>query len=98
MARVIFQAQVNSTPNGESLCLLKWIEIPQLCRQHCVLDEFKSHTQWRKIISTSEIDDALEEHIKSLFGETKRLDLDAIPDCVSVDLFGSLAIVTINLA
>lgn len=64
MARVIFQAQIHNTFDCEA-----WVEIPDLCLQHCVLDDFKSHPQWRRVISSLEIDDVLAGHIKKLFGE-----------------------------
>lgn len=92
MVRVIFQAKVHTTvDSGE------WVEVPHLCLQHCFLADFKAHPSWRKLISSLELDETLEEHTTRLFGGARRLDLSAVPEGVSVDMFGALAIVTIDL-
>lgn len=92
MVRVIFQAKVHTTIDSDG-----WVEVPHLCLQHCVLEDFKAHTSWRKLISSLELDETLEAYTNRLFGDARRLDLSAAPEGVSVDVFGALAIVTIDL-
>ncbi|HHQ4568964.1 TPA: hypothetical protein ACSP2E_004358 [Aeromonas hydrophila] len=92
MVRVIFQAKVHTTVDCS-----RWVEVPRLCLQHCVVEDFKAHPSWRKAISSLELDGILEEYTNRLFGGAKRLDLNAVPEDVSVDVFGALAIVTIDL-
>ncbi len=92
MVRVIFQAKVHTSVDSG-----RWVEVPRLCLQHCVVEDFKAHTSWRKLISSLELDETLEAHTNRLFGDARRLDLNAVPEGVSVDVFGALAIVTINL-
>ncbi len=92
MVRVIFQAKVHTTVDCGG-----WVEVPNLFLQHCVVEDFKAHPSWRRTISSFELDEILEEHTTRLFGGARRLDLNAVPEGVSVDVFGALAIVTINL-
>lgn len=92
MVRVIFQAKIHTTIDSDG-----WVEVPHLCLQHCVLEDFKAHNSWKKLISSLELDETLEEHSNRLFGDARRLDLSAAPEGVSVDVFGALAIVTIDL-
>jgi hypothetical protein len=92
MVRVIFQAKIHTTVDSG-----RWVEVPRLCLQHCVVEDFKAHHNWRKVISSLKLDEILEEHTNRLFGGVRRLDLNAVPEGVSVDVFGALAIVTIDL-
>lgn len=92
MVRVIFQAKIHTTVDSGS-----WVEVPHLCLQHCVMEDFKVHPSWRRAISSLELDETLEAHTNRLFGDARRLDLSAAPEGVSVDVFGALAIVTIDL-
>jgi hypothetical protein len=92
MVRVIFQAKVHTTVDCGG-----WVEVPHLCLQHCVVEDFKAHPSLRRVISSLELDEILEDHTNRLFGAAKRLDLKAVPEGVSVDVFGALAIVTIDL-
>ena len=92
MVRVIFQAKVHTSVDYGG-----WVEVPHLCLQHCVVGDFKAHPDWRKAISSLELDETLEAHTNRLFGDARRLDLSAAPEGVSVDEFGALAIVTIDL-
>ncbi len=92
MVRVIFQAKVHTSVDSGG-----WVEVPHLCLQHCLIEDFKAHPRWRRSISSLELDEILEQHTTRLFGEARRLDLNTVPEGVSVDVFGALAIVTINL-
>ena len=92
MVRVIFQAKVHTSVDSG-----RWVEVPRLCLQHCIVEDFKAHPDWRKAISSLELDETLEAHTNRFFGDARRLDLSAAPEGVSVDEFGALAIVTIDL-
>lgn len=61
------------------------------------MEDFKAHPSWRRSISSLELDEILEGHTNRLFGDSRRLDLSAVPEGISVDVFGALAIVTINI-
>ncbi len=92
MVRVIFQAKIHTTVDSS-----RWVEVPRLCLQHCVVEDFKAHSSWRKLISSLELDETLEAHTNRLFGDARRLDLSVAPEGVSVDEFGPLAIVCSGL-
>ncbi|WP_139740253.1 hypothetical protein [Aeromonas veronii] len=92
MVRVIFQSDVQTTVDNRM-----WVEVPRLYREHCMAEDFKSNPTWRALFFSSDIDEILETYREKLFEGTNRVHIDTLPEGVTVDLFSSLAIVTIDL-
>jgi hypothetical protein len=92
MVRVIFQANIHTTVDNSM-----WVEAPRLCLQYCVVEDFKSDPEWRALLFSSALDEVLEAYTSRLFEDGHQVNLDNLPEGASVDVFGSLAIVTIDL-
>ncbi|MDX7689936.1 hypothetical protein SJS37_19585 [Aeromonas caviae] len=92
MVRVIFQADVKTSVDNKM-----WVKVPRLYREHCVAEDFKISPIWRAIFFSQDINEILEAYRDKLFGGSHFIDIHTLPEGVTVDLFGLLAIVTIDL-
>jgi hypothetical protein len=94
MGTITFKAKVkDAVYMGEDKVDHQYIDIPNLKKHHCNMNEFHSHKRWGGF-SNSDLFESILQRIKNeVFGGDK-LRLDAIPEGVSVDTSKFLAVVT----
>lgn len=98
MATITFRAKVEtiySFSNGVTTVAYRRIKVPTLTRSHCEMSEFRSHPQYGGLANSDLFANVLATIKTKQLGEYLRLD--RIPDNVSIDESGFLAIVKINV-
>lgn len=93
MPNVTFKTKVHKTVSGAP-----FIRIPNLTRAHCNMHEFRTHPKFGSVSNSNLFDGLLTGALRLQYGLTDRLMLDEdLPEGITVDDSGFLAVVTINL-
>ena len=110
MAQVQFKAKVVSVYNVDDTLAYKTIKIPAITRKHCDMDAMRKHSDKRisGFANSNMFEALIRSKIKTMLGEriimdinpdnvTKYLDNTKLPESVTIDTSGFLAVVTINI-
>jgi hypothetical protein len=94
MAQIKFKAKVQDVYNMDDTLAYRYVQIPTLGRQHCDMSAFRQHKKYGGFANSDIFPAMLARIRKEIGGPNGTLKLDALPDGVSVDLSGFLALVT----
>lgn len=97
MAKVQFKAKVQEIFFSDGRLYRRFVKIPKLARRHCDMPAFRSHPRYGAFANSDLFPSILERVRRGLGGQTAALDLNALPDNVTVDSSGFLALVTIDV-
>ena len=95
MAKISFKAKIQTVYNMDDTVAYHCIKVPELTRSHCDMDAFRRHPKYRSYANSDLFPGMLRRIRKDKFGETIRLD--KLPDGVTVDTSGFLAVVSISV-
>jgi hypothetical protein len=101
MAVIKFKAKVQPVENMDGTFAYNMIQIPELKRNHCDMDAFRSHKKYGGFANSDMFPAMLKRIRQDVGGSAGRLrfggDGHELPDNVTVDLSGFLANVTIEV-
>ena len=95
MAKISFKAKIQTVYNMDDTVAYHCIKVPELTRKHCDMDAFRQHPKYGSYANSDLFPGMLRRIRKDKFGETIRLD--KLPDGVTVDTSGFLAVVSISV-
>lgn len=95
MATIVFKGKVKQViySNGEHA--YDYISIPELDRKHCDMAAFRNHPKYGAYANSDLFKGMLAGIKRQFFGSRSVIQLDQVPEGVTVDASGFLAIVTI---
>lgn len=97
MATISFRAKVESVYHASDDTLaFRFVRVPTLQRRHCDMDSFRRHPKLGGIANSDLFPGAL-RRILADRKMTETLRLDRLPEGVTVDDSGFLAVVTVNV-
>lgn len=96
MARIEFRAKVEAIYNMDDTVAYQRVKVPALERKHCDMAAFRRHPRYGGIANSDIFKNALAKLRRDRLGDYIRLD--RIPDGVTVDTSGFLAVVTLDVA
>jgi len=100
MAKIEFKAKVESVYHVEGGLAYQIIRVPIFDRKHCDMQAFRFHKQYGGIANSKLFPNALARIRRDKFGVkdyNPHIRLDQLPEGVSVDTSGFLAIVSIDV-
>ena len=95
VAQIQFRGKVQQLWIGDSVSY-EYIRVPALDRKHCDMSAFRKHPRYGGLANSDLFKGMLARIRKERF-KGDQLRLDAIPDGVSVDTSGFLAVVTLEV-
>jgi hypothetical protein len=95
MSAITFKAKPQQVFNTDSTEAYRYVRVPIFTRAHCDMDAFRRHPRYGSFANSDLFPGILKRIRKERFGASGQLRLDRIPEGVSVDITGFLAIVTI---
>ena len=96
MARIQFKAKIQTIYNTDDTPAYDYIQVPELDRKHCDMHAFRQHKKYGAY-ANSDLFKGMLKRIRSDIFQGRPLKLDAIPNNVTVDTSGFLAVVTIEV-
>ena len=98
MAKIQFRAKVASVFNHDENETLAWqtVKVPTLTRSHCDMHEFRKHPKFGGL-ANSTMFPAILSRIARDVAPHGYIKLNNVPDNVTVDTSGFLALVTIEV-
>ena len=97
MAKVTFKAKPRDMFYTDDTLAYRFVSVPKIGRQHCNMSEFRSHKRFGGFANSDMFPAMLARALKANgIGNMIKLS-EPLPDCVTVDESGFLAIVTIEL-
>lgn len=97
MATIVFKGKVKPLYWANDELAYEYIAIPELDRKHCNMAAFRNHPKYGAYANSDLFKGILAGIKRDLFGNRTTLRLDEIPEGVTVDTSGFLAIVTITV-
>ena len=95
MATIKFKAKAYDVRNVDGSLAFSAVNVPTLTRSHCDMDAFRSHPKFSGLANSDLFSNVLSRIKRDRLGE--RIRFDKIPEGVTVDASGFLAIVTVNI-
>lgn len=97
MAKVTFKAKAETIRYADDSLAWRQIKVPKLGRKHCDMSAFRSHPKIGSFANSDMFPAILARHVKAL-GISERIRLDQpLPEGVTIDESGFLAVVTIEI-
>jgi hypothetical protein len=102
MAQIQFKAKVKTMEimgDTDNSLAYEYIQIPKLTSKHCDMQAFRTHKNHRYsgFANSNMFPGILAGIKKEVFGNTDTLKIDKIPENVTIDTSGFLAIVSIEV-
>lgn len=98
MAQIQFKGKVHTVHFTDKSKNYDYIKIPELDRKHCDMNAFRSHPKYGSYANSDLFKGMLSRIKVQKFGSlTGQLKLNAIPEGVTVDTSGFLAVVTFEV-
>lgn len=96
MPTVTFKAKPEAIHNADNTLAYRRVKVPTLTRRHCDMHAFRSHPKFGPYANSELFANLLAKQLRDrAIGPYIRLD--RLPACVSADLSGFLATITISL-
>lgn len=96
MSIVTFKAKPETIHNADNTVAYRRVKVPTLTRGHCDMDAFRKHPKFGPYANSDLFANLLAKQLRDrAIGPYIRLD--RLPSCVTVDLSGFLATVTVDL-
>lgn len=96
MATITFKAKPQTMLNIDDTVAYRYVPVPTLARKHCDMHAFRTHPKYGTWANSDLFPGVLARIAQDTFGGSM-LKLDRIPDNVTVDESGFLAVVTITV-
>lgn len=96
MAQIKFKGKVQSVYNMDDTLAFQYIQVPVLDRKHCDMGAMRKHPKYGSYANSELFNGMLSGIRKTVFGR-EMLRLDGIPDGVTVDTSGFLAVVSFEV-
>lgn len=96
-ATIQFKAKVQTVYNMDDTVAWQFVKVPKLTRSHCDMPSFRSHPKFGGLANSDLFPNLISGQLK-LHNIKEDIRLDRIPECVTIDTSGFLAVVTIVLA
>lgn len=96
MATIQFKAKIQTVYNMDDTPAYYYIHVPELDRKHCDMPAFRQHKKYGPY-ANSDLFKGMLKRIRSDIFQGRPLKLNAIPEGVTVDTSGFLAVVTIEV-
>jgi hypothetical protein len=95
-ASVSFRAKVRRVYNADETLAYEYVPVPKLGRSHCDMNAFRSHRRFGAY-ANSDLFPAMLRRAADAIGVNNVLRLDRVPEGVTVDTSGFLAVVSFDL-
>lgn len=96
MAQIKFKGKVQSVYNMDDSIAYQYIQVPALDRKHCDMGAMRQHPKYGSYANSDLFKGMLNRIRKTVFGG-EMLRLDRIPESVTVDTSGFLAVVSLDV-
>jgi hypothetical protein len=96
MSRISFKGKIRQVYNVDDSLAWEYIAIPKLERKHCDMNAMRKHPKLGGIANSDLFPNALARIQRDLF-KGSELRLDRLPEGVSVDTSGFLAVVSFEV-
>lgn len=96
MPQVRFKAKVQRLHNMDGTLAYEYVKVPALNRRHADMHAFRTHPRYGPL-SNSDMFPSVLAHAAKAVAPRGIIRLDDVPDGVTVDTSGYLAVVTIEL-
>ena len=98
MAKITFKTKVKTYGiMGDDSISIEYIKVPVLTKKHCDMNAFRSHKKYGGLANSTLFPNILARIRNEVFGSGSDIDLDKLPDNVSIDTTGFLAVITIDV-
>jgi hypothetical protein len=98
MAKITIRAKVQDMIYyGSDIVAFHNVQIPKLDRKHCDMNAFRTHVKYGAYANSDLFKNMLLAIRKQTFGSDGVLKLNALPEGVTVDTSGFLAVVTFDV-
>lgn len=98
MAKIQFKGKIRTARFTDSSRDYDYIQIPELDRKHCDMNAMRAHSKYGSYANSTMFKMMLQRAKREVFGSlSTQLKLDAIPEGVTVDTSGFLAVVTFEV-
>ena len=94
MAKIEFRAKVENVYNMDDTLAYSLVKVPSLDRKHCDMNAFRKHPKFGGFANSDLFKNVLSRIKKDRLGDHIRLD--RIPEGVTIDTSGFLALVTLD--
>ena len=95
MAKISFKAKIHTVYTVDDAVAYHCIKVPELTRKHCDMDAFRRHPKYGSYANSDLFPGMLRRIRKDKLGDIIRLD--KVPDGVTVDTSGFLAVVSVSV-
>lgn len=96
MGDIQFKAKVKTAYNVDDTIAFQFIPIPKITRNHCDMAKFRQSRKYGHY-ANSDLFPAMLGRIMGELGLREWVKLGELPDCVSIDTSGFLAVVSISV-
>lgn len=98
MAKIQFRAKAQSIYWSDNTLKYRFVVMPELKRSHCDMEAFIRHPKYGGLANSDIFPDLLKRISRQLvIPDTRHMRIDNLPDNVTVDTSGFLALVTIEV-
>jgi hypothetical protein len=97
MAKISFRAKVQRICNMDDTIAYEYVQVPKLDRKHCDMNAFRQHAKYGSYANSDLFLGMLATIRKGICNVDGWIKLDAIPQGVSVDTSGFLALVEFDV-
>jgi len=97
MATLKFKSKVTSVFNHDSTLAYRYISIPVFSRSHCVMSAMRQHPKLGQYANSDLFPALLARERKRIFGDSVMLRLDRVPEGVTLDTSGFLAVASMEI-
>ena len=97
MATIQFKTKIHSLDYVDGTFAYKYIKVPELTRSHCDMDSFRRHPKYCDFVNSDLFKNILTKIRRDRVNLDGWIRLDKLPEGVSIDTKGFLAVVTIEV-
>ena len=97
MATIQFKTKIHSLEYVDGTFAYKYIKVPELTRSHCDMDSFRRHPKHGGFANSDLFKGILSKIRRDRVNIDGEIRLDRLPEGVSIDTKGFLAVVTIEV-
>jgi len=97
MAKISFRAKVQQMYNMDDTLAYEYVQVPKLDRKHCDMSAFRNHPKYGGLANSTLFPNILAGIRKGICNSSGWIKLDAMPEGVSVDTSGFLALVEFDV-
>lgn len=97
MAKISFRTKVQQVYHSDDTLAYEYIQAPELKRSHCDMQAFRTHAKYGGYANSDMFPSMLARIRRDLFGSSGILKLSSVPDGVTVDTSGFLALVEFDV-